>query len=252
MTCRAICAAAVLAAAGSEAAADGSWTWKLVPYALAPSIDGDAGIGRLTSIGLAVDPVDIIDVLDLGLMIYGEGLHDSGWGFTLDYAFMDLGERGSFAAGAGTADAEVFQGTLTGSVFRRVVDDPGMSVDIYAGFRWWDVDVDVAATLGPLSRTVSVSEDWVDPHIGARMRQQIGDSDWSFLALADVGGFGVASDFAWTLQAGAAWQARENFAVELSYRAVGVDYQTGTPGTPGFFAYDTITHGPVLGLAWTF
>ncbi len=244
--------ACCMLAAAPAAKAEGAWSWTVMPYGFLPNIDGDATLGPLETLGLSVDPADILSTLDSGFMIVFEGLHDSGWGFNLDYAYMVLSDQGSFAGGAGLAIVDTFQGTLTATVFRRVVAEADRTLDLYGGFRWWDMSIDVDATLGPISGDVGIDENWVDPHIGARYIQRIGTSDWSLLAKGDIGGFGVASDFAWTLQAGTIWHARDNLNVELSYKAVGVDYDTGTPGTRDFFAYDTITHGFQVGAAFLF
>jgi len=40
-------------------------------------------------------------------------------------------------------------------------------------------------------------------------------------------------------------------AINLRYKALSVDYDEGVAG-PGYFAYDTITHGPLIGLSFTF
>lgn len=236
--------------AGAQASED--WSWRIVPYVLGPSIDGDAGLGRLDSLEVAVDPVDIIEVLSLGGMIFAEGLHRSGWGFMLDYSFMDLEDDGSFANGAGRADAEIFQGTFNAFAYRRVIDDPDRKLDVYGGIRWWKTTVDVDARIGDLSRSAKVEEDWVDPHLGLRYRQGFGNGDWSFLAQGDIGGFGVSSDFAWTAEAGVAWKVTDTFSLEFTYKAVGVDYETGNKGTSDYFAYDTTTHGPKIGFAFEF
>lgn len=245
---------AALAALASSmiANAEDQWSWKVAPYVLGPSIDGNASIGRLTGVGIAVDPADIINVLDAGAMIFAEGLHHSGWGAMVDYSFMDLSDSGSFAAGAGFARAGVFQGILTANVFKRLVNAPDRQLDAYAGIRWWNTEVDVNARLGPINAFAGVDESWVDPHIGMRYRQRLNNSDWSLIALGDIGGFGVASDFAWTAEAGAAWQATETFSLEFTYKAIGVDYATGVVGTPSFFSYDTVTHGPKVGFVFEF
>lgn len=236
---------------GGSASAE-SWTWTLAPYAVAPFIDGDTSIGRLEDAGLSVDPTDIIDVLEGTFMGYVDGLHSSGWGFTLDYSFMDLGDSGSFAGGVGQADANVFQGILTAVLYRRLIAEPDRSLDVYGGVRRWDMDIDVTAALGAVTRTVEVKPSWTDPLIGVRYEQALADSKWSFLGQADVGGFGVNSSFAWTLKGGFVWQASDLLSIDLAYKAVGVDYEEGTRGTPDFFSYDTVTHGPYIGFLFTF
>ncbi len=229
-----------------------SWSYKLAPYVLAPNIDGNARVGTLIDAGVSVDPIDIINTLDLGGMLFGEALSPSGWGAVLDYSFMELSDSGTFEDGAGTIRSEVFQGVLTASIFKRLTDSADYTIDLYGGIRWWDMDLEVDATLGPISPSVDVSESWVDPHIGLRARRRIGDTAWTMFGVADVGGFGVSSEFAWTLQGGFAWMASDRFSLEFSYKALGVDYETGTTGQSNLFGYDTITHGFLVGFVWDF
>jgi len=68
----------------------------------------------------------------------------------------------------------------------------------------------------------------------------------------DVGGFGVASDFSSTVGVSAFYSFKLILSLELAYRATWVDFADGTPQTPGHFAYDTVTHGPLIGLAFKF
>lgn len=223
-----------------------------MPYLLAPNIDGTASLGRLTDLGLSVNPADIFSSLDMGFMGYVEGYNTSGWGFNLDYSFMDLSDSGTFAGGAGTASADIFQSILSADVFRRIVEDTDTKIDVYGGLRWWDIDLDVNATLGGTNGIVSMGDSWVEPHVGLRLQKQLPNSDWSFNLSGDIGGFGVSSDFAWNLVTGFTWHASDRLAVEVGYRALGVDFESGTAGTPTHFVYDTITHGPRVGLVFAF
>ena len=74
--------------------------------------------------------------------------------------------------------------------------------------------------------------------------------DWAIAARLDVGGLGLSSDF--TLAAGLGVQFRfaESWTLEAKYRALWVDYESGTGGAPGSFAYDTVTHGPFVGVSF--
>jgi hypothetical protein len=40
--------------------------------------------------------------------------------------------------------------------------------------------------------------------------------------------------------------------LDLQYKATWVDYKNGSRGSPGFFQYDTVTHGPVIGFVFKF
>ncbi|MDX2463603.1 MAG: hypothetical protein QNK31_03750 [Porticoccus sp.] len=73
---------------------------------------------------------------------------------------------------------------------------------------------------------------------------------WHVILKVDIGGFGVGSNFTWNLQGGFIWDATDYLSLVFEYRALSVDYSTGQVGTPNRFAYDTITHGPLFGLAF--
>jgi hypothetical protein len=51
---------------------------------------------------------------------------------------------------------------------------------------------------------------------------------------------------------GLLWDVTPETTVALLYKALGVDYQTGSRGSRSFFEYDTITQGPLLGVAVKF
>ncbi len=90
-----------------------------------------------------------------------------------------------------------------------------------------DVDVKISGVQKVKSR-----EDWVDPVAGVRWMPQIADK-WHLMLKGDIGGFGIASDFTWNLQGGFAWDATDYLSLVFQYRALSVDYSSGTVGTPG-------------------
>jgi hypothetical protein len=45
----------------------------------------------------------------------------------------------------------------------------------------------------------------------------------------------------------------ESILLDLKYRALWVDYENdGTKGQPGYFEYDTVTHGSLIGFIFKF
>ena len=93
-------------------------------------------------------------------------------------------------------------------------------------------------------RDQSQSEEWIEPFVGLRLGHDFGNG-WSATVRADVGGFGVdGSEFSWQVEAlgGYRWQLDGwNIALFGGYRALGQDYASGG------FAWDMVTHGPVIG-----
>jgi hypothetical protein len=241
-------AAGTLALVASPANAD-DWSFQIEPYLLGVSIDGDAGIGRATGVDVDISTSDIIDNLELAGMVHFEARHESGWGVILDYAFLDLsdditGPRGGVLSGdvrEGVLEAMLVKGTQSGDA----------QLDYFAGLRWWDIDVDVTIDPVILPGTVSASveEDWVDLVIGARWKNPISEK-WTFVLKGDIGAGGA--DFTAGAVIGFRYRIGELTELDLGYRALYVDYETGTLGQPGYFKYDTSTHGPAIGLMFKF
>lgn len=183
-------------------------------------------------------------------MLQVEARHSSGYGAMLNYAFMDLGKDLSGPRGFTKVDTDIFQGILEGFGTYRF-EYQGGTLDMYGGVRWWDIGIDVDATTPLGNASYSRDKDWVDPVLGLRWLPRLNDA-LRLLVQGDVGGFGAASDFTWCTQAGLLWDIRPSMSVALVYKALGVDYQSGTRGTSSFFEYDTITQGPLLGLVFRF
>ena len=247
---RRILIAALCALATAPAVAD-DWTYSIEPYVLAASIAGDVSMGRVTGAEIDVDFSTILDSLDMAAMIRFEAHSGNGWGFAIDYGFMELsddifGERG------GVVDARVRQGTLEGLLIRQSRNEAS-GLEYFAGFRWWDNDIDIAIDPAILPGTIenNVDASWIDLIVGARWTRDISDR-WQMQLRGDLGGFGIESDFTSALSASFLYQFSPRFSLDLQYSALWVDYEEGKSGQPGYFAYDTVTHGPIVGLKISF
>lgn len=228
------------------------WSFEIEPYAMATSIDGDASVGRVTGADVDVDFDAILENLELAAMVHFEAQHESGWGVILDYGFMDLAADISSARG-GVIDAEVHQGVFEALVSKRFQVDGDQHVDLTAGIRWWDNDIDVVVDPAVLPGTFvfDVEEDWVDVVIGARWVKPMNDA-WSLHVQADVGGFGLESDFTASAALGVSYRFSDRYALDMRYKGTWVDYESGSRGTANQFGYDTLTHGPIIGLIVNF
>ena len=77
--------------------------------------------------------------------------------------------------------------------------------------------------------------------------------NWNFQARADIGGFGVEADFTSSVEAGVTYKISNLMTLDMKYRALWVDFDnTGNTDKRDDFHYDTITHGPILGLVFNF
>ena len=212
-------AAGTLALAANPANAD-AWSFQIEPYLLGITIDGDAGIGRVTGADVDISTSDIIDSLNMGGMVHFEARHESGWGVALDYAFMDLSDDITGPRGGVLSD-DVRQGVLEAMLVKGTQSGDAQ-LDYFAGLRWWDNDVDVTIDPVILPGTVSASveEDWVDLIIGARWKNPISEK-WSFVLKGDIGAGGA--DFTASTVVGFRYRIGELTELDLGYKALLVD-----------------------------
>ena len=64
----------------------------------------------------------------------------------------------------------------------------------------------------------------------------------------DVGGLGLESDLTTSAIVGLRYRINNLLDLDLFYWGLWVDYESGDRGQPAFFQYDTVTHGPAVGL----
>jgi len=135
---------------------------------------------------------------------------------------------------------------------------PVLSVDLYAGARYWDIkwELDMDITPGvlaivPSSVSKGRSSNWVDPLVGARMDLAFSE-DLSLMLRGDIGGFGVGSgsDLAWQVVAGLDWQVNDHMTIGAGYRVVDVDYTDGSGADRTVI--DLTFLGPYIGASFAF
>jgi len=231
----------------AQESGDRDWTYSIEPYLFGSSIKGSASMGRVEGAVVDVNFSDILENLKMAGMLHFEAQHRSGWGIVFDYGFVDLAADTSVGFG-GTIDARVQQGVLEALASHQIGSGTG-ALELIAGIRWWDNKVN--ATFDPLiwngSVSATINDDWVDPVVGLRWTNALSDR-WQLRLRGDVGGFGVGSEFSWNASATALYQMNDRFDLEFGYKAIDVDYDNGKASNDGYFAYDTTTHGPLLGL----
>jgi hypothetical protein len=96
-----------------------------------------------------------------------------------------------------------------------------------------------------LNRRLAATEYWFDPYVGIRGRYNFSEKVY-FLGRADIGGFSIGADLSWQASAGFGYQLSERKFFEVTYRALGVDYENDG------YIYDMITHGAEVSLGMTF
>ncbi len=221
------------------------WSYELEPYMLIASMTGTSKVGHAPTLEIDMDFGTILENLDMAAMVHFEAMNTNGWGIWLDYGFMDLSSDITGSVG-GVTNARVRQGTLEAfGMYRQTLTEG--HIDYLAGIRWWDNDFDIGHNTLPID--IEVEEDWVDLVVGARWTTPINE-DWKFSMLGTIGGLG--SDLTASGSVGVKYVISDLLDLDLQYKALWADYESGTRGQRGYFSYDVTTYGPIIGLNFKF
>jgi hypothetical protein len=263
-------------ASESAWAADGNdkdWQFSFAPYVWSSSIDTEVSVrGRTLGSAQTDTSSEFVDLLgDLKFAFLGHAEARKGrWGIYADGIYLKLtpdGQTGPLSLGPLRVSSFNVETELEGTIaeiggFYRLgqwdISATGSSgamltLEGLLGLRYTELDVETRATgrvggpFGLLSRRVnidlSVSEDFVDPVVGARAHYQF-NPDWRLSLRGDVGGFGVGSEFTWNAAATVSYRAWKNVDLLAGYRALSYDVEFGQGG--GSVDLDATLHGPVI------
>jgi len=226
---------AVLVPAPAQAAGD--WEVDFAPYyAWLMGLDGSLSVrGAEADVDLSFS--DLADNLDFLFTSHVEA-RKSGWGFGFEPNYYELGTREDTPTGTFRTKTKVW--FIEGFGMRRW-GDSGRFTDFLFGARYVSLDQHIEPAGHP---DVSGTEEWVDPFLGARFGGEISKSWWASFR-ADIGGFGVGSDFAWQAALMFGWRFNERAALLLGYRHLDMDYEDGSGQE--LFRYDAYLSGPLVG-----
>ena len=106
------------------------------------------------------------------------------------------------------------------------------------------MDAQIEINEGPFAGLDDAREkNWFDPYFGMRGRIDF-SRQLNASVLGTVGGFGVGSDFAWSLYAELEYRFNPTWSAFVGYRVFDYDYEDDR------FKFDTMLHGPVIGVGW--
>jgi hypothetical protein len=225
--------------------ADSDWRYQFSLPGWLPSLNGHM-IVKGEPLQLDLDVYDEL-LPNLSSTVMGSFEVGKGkWSFLTDLLYISLKPSGSLPRADFDMELQQFMGNF--AVFYNVLDTEDSRMDVYGGVRvnWLKVDVD-ARGKGPLGRTFSKSSDmtWVDPIVGVRYQYDINEKTF-ITAMADVGGFGVASDFAGNALISLGYRVNDKLSLGVGYKANYSDY------TDGDVTYDITEHGLLLSLDYAF
>jgi hypothetical protein len=215
------------------------------PYFMVPTMKGDIGVRRLPPTEVDADPGDIFGQLKFGAMAYIEVNYDNKWAVSTDFLFMDLESdvNPNAVVTGGTISAKQLAFEFAG--LKRIA--PWFEVGVGGRVIDMKLDVDLGTVNG--GQNGSRRKTWADPILIVRSQGAVNEK-WLLQFRGDLGGFGIASDFTWQIQANVGYQFSKLVSATIGYRVLDVDYDKGDGDER--FMYDIATSGPVLrvGFRW--
>lgn len=229
--------------------AGSGWVWQVSPYVWAAGIDGEVSpFRRAPTIPLDLSFGEVLDDLRMGGFVNVWGRHGR-FVVSADVMYVDLTDRGEVPALPGLGptpglsvrvDSRQIAATLlTGW---RARTGPGLTLDLLAGLRWWDISTAATARFGGLSRDWDEDFSWVDPLLGFRAFLPLGERA-SVLIQADVG---LGERRTWQALGTLNYVLTDALSASAGYKALSVDYDEDG------HVFDATLTGPVLGLTWRF
>jgi hypothetical protein len=219
------------------------WNHQVALYIAAVGMSGKSAIGPVEA-DVDLPFSEIMDHLESAGMIAYRA--DKGnWAILADGIFMGLGATKDLRFG-GTAEADFDETLFDLSGAWRFTKH----WELYGGVRLVDIDANLELRLiNGTTLEADGSKTWVDPLVGLRYVTPIG-KHWSFVGRADVGGFGVGSDFAWQVLTHFDWRISKHWGAAFGYVYLDIDYDDGDG--QDYFLYDVAAQGPLAAATITF
>jgi len=240
-----------MAPANAQTWPDTSKTYHLLlePYLLTPAMSGTLDVGQLPQTFICVPAGKVLSYLQFGFMLYAE-VHNDRFAYTSDVLYASLGQDASSKNGviSGKATVKQFWWELEGLYKVQPWLEFGVGARINSVQNGLNINV---GPPGNISKNGNKGATWVDPLIVTRLKGAI-NNKWLLQLRADMGGFGIGSQFAWQLQPDVYYRVSRLFEVGLGYRIISMNYHTGTEHTDGWFLFDMEEYGPQLRLGFNF
>ena len=202
---------------------------EITPYVWMTTMNGDLTVnGETRAINFTFKDYFKFSNLDLNVHIE---LKKRRWTILFDYNYIDLLKD--------TTDVELVLSELAlGWHLTK-------GFEIIVGGRYIKSEVEYKEDPEPHKKG---KQNWIDPIIGGRISWDMTKS-LVFYARADIGGFGIGSEFEWNLMAGVGYRL-SNITFLAAYRIWYAKYENGSGET--LFVYDLTTSGPSLAMALHF
>jgi len=219
------------ACAQTNSQGQGSWSYEIVPYLWAASLEGRVGFGETTA-DISADFSDLIDFVNVGasMRFFARKPPASWFG---EASYVELGSDFDTRIGSGHLSTSQ---TFAEAGFSYELND---AFSVYGGLRFQGIHTKLSIA----SQRASDTRNWVDAMAGGQW-SPLRSEHWVAWLRGDVGG--GSSDLVWLAEAGGGYRWTERWAAYLAYRILGTDYESGG------FRYNVRQKGLLLGFGVRF
>jgi hypothetical protein len=233
---------------------DSSHKYKIYvePYLMFTSMSGTTQFGEiLPPTFICIPASKVFSYLKIGGMLYAE-VHNDKLAFTSDLFYADLSQDASSKNNIinGTASLKQFLWELEGLYRLTPWLEAGVGARINEITAGLNINYNPPLGGSPTSGNGQKSNTWVDPLIITRLKTVIHDK-WLFQLRADMGGFGIGSQFAWQLQPDIFFRASKLLELGIGYRVISMNYYNNKSGSD-YFLYDMEEYGPQIRIGFNF
>jgi opacity protein-like surface antigen len=216
---------------------DPGWEYQISLDAWATALNGEIGIRGLPPANVNLSAWDAIQHLD-GALAGSFQATDGTWLLYSDFMWAKVSADAGFGPSTGRAEFEQQQILFTALLGHSLpLDIQNLQLFATAGLRYQHYSADLAidpALFPKFSREGSKS--WIDPVVGLKLRYDI-NNDWFIDANADVGGFGLGSDFTAQGKFAVGYNWTDTLSSTLGYRVLYTNYDKDG------FVYNATQHG---------
>jgi hypothetical protein len=221
------------------------------PYLMFTSMSGTTAIGNLPPTFICIPASKVFSYLKIGGMLYAE-VHNDKLAFTSDLFYANLTQDASSKKNiiSGTANLKQFLWELEGLYRLTPWLEAGVGARINSITSGVNISYNPPFGGNPAFGSAQRTNTWVDPLIVTRLKTVIHDR-WLLQLRADIGGFGIGSQFAWQLQPDIFYRASKLLQVGIGYRAISMNYYNNKTGSD-YFLYDMQEYGPQIRIGFNF
>ena len=226
---------------GDRARAGDAWRFEFTPYLWFPNISGTIATEPLPKATFESPDLGLLDNVDFATSATFTA-RDDAWVVLSEFSYTKLGLNESISGSELSVDSAVYWATLAGG--HSIVAGSAGRVDAFGGVRYTFLDGDVESS-GGVSGSNRNNQDWFDPLVGFEASGNIAER-WRLGLLADVGGFGVGSDFAYEIWPSVSWTYNDIITLHAGYRLLSMDFKRGE------LEYDVREAGWIVGFGLAF